>query len=90
MATYKELEIVEIRKIAEGFKGLILQRQAEYDNNGIDYAAEDLLKGTPYEAEVKINNYTILWETELEKYNWKYTRRVGNAPAFLTEINGFN
>lgn len=91
MPTEKEIEITGVRQVADDFRALILQKQAAFDNdNKIDYIPDDLVKGTPYEAGVIIKDNTITYAASLNTYKWVYTPRVGDTPAMLTEIQGFN
>ncbi len=81
----QKAEVKQIRNIAKDFGDLIDMKQAEYNEYGIDYTPEDLLKGTKYEGRIEILGNLIEFHTAHDIYLWLYTPRHGNQPARLTE-----
>jgi phage pi2 protein 07 len=78
-----------VSEVASIFTWLIEDKQRIYNNNGIDYTVEDLLKNTPYETKIIIENGVITWKTDINTYSWLYVPRLGNEPAYFVKYKGF-
>jgi hypothetical protein len=85
----KEKRLDRVKTVAGQFADLIIKRHIEWRKSGVDYDAESLLKGTPYEGVVIASGTTVVYIDGPHQYVWLYIPRDGDETANLKEFSGF-